>query len=547
TAVIAPKIDPSIPIPKRPKEKTDRDFIEQVLRTFPSKREAQSYINRFKISLSPAENEHHQQNIPGQEQSEQESTKSSIQQKSQFVDSLFTSRFEHVALIKIQGPLPALDIKSVAKTLVYLQKLGLMSIVVLDNDEWKEMLKEGPSRFNELRRWMVDNAASISDAIENVGGRAVPIYNGVFTLTNGSEKEDKKPYRHRFPKRILLTDVGARVNVSLCLLKSCLRLGQIPLILPIALDGLSMQRVISPNTGIVELSRALSDQSNANLLELKTPQIEPMKIIVINSEGGIPSEERRGSHVFINIQQEYEDIIRSFKLNPQWKFTHPTSLENFEMIKTCLEKLPSTTSAIMVPAFSPAGLISNLITDKPLFSSSLPLEASSTHSTSTTVLRYGAPVFFHDSLDTVNISSLKYLIEKSFERKLNFDKYLSRVKDCINKIIVVGDFQGAAVVTMEKVEADEKGIPYLDKFSVAPNAQGTGTADILWKQLKIMHPNLMWRSRVDNGVNKWYFERSDGYFRVPGTNWIMFWCGMEGIYRLKSYIEVVQSIPPSFF
>jgi amino-acid N-acetyltransferase len=422
----------------------------------------------------------------------------SLTSKTEFVDSLFATKLEHIALIKIQGPFTLLDLKSVAKTLVHLQNLGLMPIAILDNDEWKEMLKGDPAQFNELRQWMIEDSTNFCEALEDAGGRATPIYNGVFTLTHDeSEKSDKKTiHRSSLNLRTLSTDVDAKIDVSLSWLKSSLKLGHIPLILPIALDGLSMQRTIQPNSGMVALSRSLSDLS----LNLKTPHLEPMKIIVINSEGGIPSEERRGSHVFINIQQEYKDIKGSFKKNPQWSFTHPTGSENFEMIKTCLEKLPSTTSAIMVPAYFPTGLIYNIITDKPLFSSSLPLMAPTTPSTNTTVIRYGLQVFYYNSLSTVNIPSLRSLIEASFKRKLDMDNYIARLKKCLSLIIVTGDYQGAAVVTMEGE------VPYLDKFAVLPNNQGIGIADILWKQLQIRYPNLVWRSRDSNGVNKWYVK-----------------------------------------
>ena len=92
---------------------------------------------------------------------------------------------------------------------------------------------------------------------------------------------------------------------------------------------------------------------------------------------------------------------------------------------------------------------------------------------------------------------MRSLIEGSFGRKLDINKYVERLKKSLREIILVGDYQGAAIVTVE----DD--VSYLDKFSVAPNNQGTGVADILWKQLQIRFPNLLWRSRDDNFVNKW--------------------------------------------
>lgn len=517
-----------------------KDLIIEVLSAVPSPKEAKSYIKRFTVppievsfppppptpSPSPftlpeppkipkpvipdrpaqqeeaARRDRPAQNLKKQQQQILPLIQQLTVQKTPFIDTLFTTRIEHVALIKIQGPFTPLDLKCVAKTLVHLQKLGMMSIAVLDNDEWRETLQEGPLKFNELRKQMMEDATKISEAIENAGGRSTPIPNEIFTLTKKSDKNDSK--KDGLIGRTLSTDVGAQINVSLDWLKLCIELRQIPLILPIAIDGLSIQRTIPSNSGMIELSRAIS---SSNLLDPKTtsPNVEPTKIIVINSEGGIPSEERRGSHVFINIQKEYESIKQSYKVNPQWSFTHPNGLENLEMIKSCLENLPFTASAIMVPAYSPTGLISNLIKDKPAFSSSLPLNTSITPSTTTTVLRHGFPVYFHDSLNTLNIPALHSLIEASFGRKLNGDKYFGRLKNCLENVIVVGDYQGAAVITTESIEGSDKrgDVIYLDKFSVAPKAQGVGVADILWKQMQIKYPNLMWRSRDDNMVNKW--------------------------------------------
>ncbi|CAH1757927.1 11615_t:CDS:2 [Entrophospora sp. SA101] len=489
TAVSEHKNDSSLFV-SEPKKKVeaDRDLILEVLHTAP---------NQHSTPTKP---------LTAQEQSKL--LMSSIQ-KAEFVDSLFATRFEHIALIKLQGPFVPLNLNYVAKTLVHLQKLGLMSIVVLDNDEWRELMREGPSSFVKLRHWMMENATDVSQAIENCGGRATPIYNGIFSLKNTNRNSNG------------FLSTNTKIDVSLSWLQSTLKLGQIPMILPIALDEQSIQKTLSPNDGMIALTKALSNLPENNSLNIKNPKLEPMRIIVINEEGGVPAEDRKGSHVFINIQQEYDDIKESYKVNPQWKLTHPTGLENFEMIKSCLEICPSTTSAIMVPSFSPTGLISNLITDKPLFSSSLPLNARTTPSTSTTVIRYGLHVYYHHSLSNINIPSLRSLIESSFDRKLDVDEYVKRLKKCSREIIVAGDYQGAAIVTIE-----DCGIAYLDKFAVAPSTQGIGVADILWKQLQL---------------------RSHGNLKVPGTNWIMFWHGDEAINTLDKCIKICQKVPVSFY
>ncbi|CAG8498172.1 9739_t:CDS:2 [Paraglomus occultum] len=522
----------------------ERDLILSVLHFHPTKREINSYKKRHvKTYPSPAASTP-VQSSPRQHETIQQKTPQQLQQTSreqrvEFINKLFQDTIEHLALIKIQSPFTPLNLSYVAKTLVHLQKLGLMPIAVLDNEYWNTPQNQ---QYDRLRDLMIAEALNVTEAIESAGGRAAPVYTGVFSTEN-------KLSDYVVPTPA--TDGNHHINVCLSWLRNLTDLGQIPLILPTATNDCSTQRTISSNSGMVALSYALahlkadeteSDTEGSN----EKMAFEPTKIVVINSEGGIPSPERKGSHVFVNIQSEYDDIKNSYQLNPQWYSTHPTGLENLEMIKKCLEHLPITSSAIMVPAHSPTGLIANLITDKPLFSSSLPIRSASAPLTTTTVLRHGLKVSYHTSFSTLNIDSMVKLIESSFERRLDVDNYLKRMETCIDSIILVGDYQGAAVITKENEDGASKGnISYLDKFVVTPDSQGIGVADILWKRIEVNYPSIVWRARADNKINKWYFERSTGNMRVPGTNWTVFWYGMEGIDRINDYIKVCRKIPPS--
>ncbi|KAJ2771448.1 Amino-acid acetyltransferase, mitochondrial, partial [Coemansia nantahalensis] len=122
------------------------------------------------------------------------------------------------------------------------------------------------------------------------------------------------------------------------------------------------------------------------------------------------------------------------------------------------------------------------------------------------------------------------------------------------EIIVAGDYQGAVIVTHELVPGAHWRVPYLDKFAVLPAAQGTGMADILWAQLRRACPACMWRSRNDNGVNRWYFDRAEGHLRAPppahGTRWVFFWYASPATAltpdQIHDGIRVAQAIPPSF-
>jgi len=146
---------------------------------------------------------------------------------------------------------------------------------------------------------------------------------------------------------------------------------------------------------------------------------------------------------------------------------------------------------------------------------------------------------------------LNYLLEQSFNRGLDEEAFYKRLNETLDCIIVAGDYAGAAIVTDEPNPlSPDTPISYLDKFAVLPSHQGDGTVDFLWVALHdetygLGHPfsanpnggrggvgegrDLVWRSRSNNPVNKWYFERSSGHVRLG--SWVLFWCDAEK--RLK--------------
>ena len=145
---------------------------------------------------------------------------------------------------------------------------------------------------------------------------------------------------------------------------------------------------------------------------------------------------------------------------------------------------------------------------------------------------------------------MTHLLEESFGKTLKRRDYFDRIRHCLEFVIVAGDYEAAAIVTAER-RADGTGSPimYLDKFAVLPSLQGDGSVDFLWVALRdesfglglldALNPNggreglgegidLIWRSRQGNIVNKWYFERSNGFAKITmgqgGSPGLLFWC-----------------------
>lgn len=239
-------------------------------------------------------------------------------------------------------------------------------------------------------------------------------------------------------------------------------------------------------------------------------------------------------------------------------------------------------------------LIHNLLTDKPAFSSSLPagrltqptLAGTSANVTPplptspTTFVKRGMPVtIFPDphiqpwkaclpgktgltlTDSRIDLPRLVHLIDDSFNRKLDVEAYLKRVNDRIAGVIIAGEYEGGALLTWEtppgvpddgSEECRARMVPYLDKFAVLQRSQGAGgVADILFKSMvKDCFPDgVCWRSRRDNPVNKWYFERSRGTWKIHNTNWTMFWTTPDldlDQRKFEDYESVCRSIEPSW-
>ncbi|KAL4807042.1 hypothetical protein BDV18DRAFT_136753 [Aspergillus unguis] len=280
-------------------------------------------------------------------------------------------------------------------------------------------------------------------------------------------------------------------------------------------------------------------------------------------------------------------------------------LDNLRLSKQTLAMLPSASSGIITSPLEVANsarsseatpselsvgtrrqrnpLIHNLLTDKPLLSSSLPLSRrvrGSLHlpAPPTTFVKRGMPVSLIPdprvqvwtaqtrpkmSLEdpTVDLPRLVHLIEDSFNRKLDVKDYLNRVNDRLAGLIIAGEYEGGAILTWElppgvpddgSEASTARMVPYLDKFAVLKRSQGAGgVADIVFNAMvRTCFPNgVCWRSRKDNPVNKWYFERSLGTWKLADTNWTMFWTTPDLPERpemFRDYEAVCRSIQPSW-
>ncbi|OJJ46775.1 hypothetical protein ASPZODRAFT_132927 [Penicilliopsis zonata CBS 506.65] len=658
---------------RRAKEKLlDRDFFLSLLNSASTKREAKQYLARFKadpkkaggtaaqppstaITTAPPESSHPASRAnPGVTYNGAfYGASRSVYDSPVFrVDPAPTQPngepFErlHLALVKIAKPqmLEDYTIDGVAKTLSQLTRLGMSCCVVIDPGTQT-------GSFLASRKLVTEQADRISRAVDGQPHSRACHLDSLLALNHTAGQTLPKI----FSRKPLL---------------SPLRNGQVTLISPIAyMKDFSRAEIVPANDVMLALTKEFAglgvhpdpDEDpmlTAQKIQSLQREVSLDRVIILDPLGGIPAlSGTHQSHVFLNMEQEFEDVRDELQgakrqtkaekgelakdkpsvsipdSNPlsqpvsanavptplhlgdhqaveEYNSTLDGHLENLRLSQRALSMLPSTSSGIItspkevsssaqthsaMPELSAVGtrrqrnpLIHNLLTDKPILSSSLPVSRRGLFRSSpdmlskltfpTTFVKRGMPISMIPNprvqawsawtqprvrLDDpcIDLPRLVNLIEDSFGRKLDVHDYLNRINDRIAGLIIAGEYEGGAILTWETPpgvvddgsdESLSRMVPYLDKFAVLKRSQGAGgVADVVFNaMLRTCFPSgVCWRSRKDNPVNKWYFERSQGTWKLSDSNWTMFWTTpglVEDSQKFRDYEAVCRSIQPSW-
>ena len=584
-----------------------QDLLLDVLGSSATKRDAKAYLSRFKPRSDTSEPSSSQQKYLANvgvnlgdlympiRSVDQNPVFSQRERKERFQDAVSESM--HVALVVLRKPQSVDDetLHGIGHTLVQLSRLGMSSVLVLDPCDDGD--GEISSRINRAKV-QADRVVGAIDSSKSYTARRVD------GIVNESKTEtwDQSTGRSEQVAKIVHRD----------LLISPLRKGMVPVIVPIAFSTDSqVSQPISADEVALALTRDLAGlrtapsldknpHGTANSVKRLQKQISLDRIIVLDNLGPTPAPERpNGSHIFINLEQEYQSIQQQLH-DTMSNSSGDAHARNLELFKETLALLPSSSSGLLttpeavahserVPPQSSQGprvqtrrkrnpLIHNLLTDKPAFSSSLPSARSPSNLTqksnlitnthASALIKRGMPVtVIPDPLThpwkppspsssslslsdpRIDLPRLVHLIEDSFNRKFDLRHYLSRIENRIAGIIIAGSYEGGALFTWEtppapspsldnehrpavqQQEEQQPSVPYLDKFAVLRRSQGAGSvADIVFSTMvrDCFPQGVCWRSRKDNPVNKWYFERAKGTWKIPDTGWTMFWT-TEGV------------------
>ena len=532
----------------------------------------------------------------------------------------------HVALVEIRSPdlIDDATLKGIGQTLSQLSRLGLGCVVVLDHQSTQ--IREDNTSPQSWRPSITEQVNRVMEAIDAHNDHGSRRLDGIVELV-ASEAGSSAPIKVRGRARV--------INRSLLL--APLKRGVIPVVMPAGHTTDNTR--IAPVEGrevVLALAREFAGITSSNgpaddplalgeRVKIAQKEISLDRIIILDQNGGIPSTNRLNrSHVFINLEQEYEIInqeLAGLKASSEASETMPSDngrskayeshQVNLQLIRDTLALLPPYSSALLTTPQEVAGtkrtkegnplpgvgtrpkrnvLIHNLLTDKPIFSSSLPttrlapsspnLASSRTQFLPSTFIKRGMPLTIIPDpriktwrpptttlpqlslLDPrIDFPRLLHLIEDSFGRKLDVEHYLSRISQNLAGIIIAGSYEGAAILTWEippgATPTPERIVPYLDKFAVLKRSQGAGgVADIIFSAMvrECFPQGVVWRSRQDNPVNKWYFERSRGTWKIPidskaktKQGWTMFWTTEKvGGERFLDYAAVCGSVVPSW-
>ena len=132
-----------------------------------------------------------------------------------------------------------------------------------------------------------------------------------------------------------------------------------------------------------------------------------------------------------------------------------------------------------------------------------------------TLIRRGAAIVRHETLDGQDLMLLGSAMDRAFEKPLD-PAFLSKP---IDVAFLEPEFRAGAIFTRL---ADR---PYLSKFWVVPESQGEGLARDVWERCYEDIPAFFWRSRKDNPFNEWYVRSCDGM--QSSGDWRVFWKGLE--------------------
>ena len=394
----------------------------------------------------------------------------------------YSSSEQRFAIIKVGGSVIQNDLDNLVTSLVFLDQVGLKPVI---------MHGAGPMLSEALTKAGINY--SFIDGQRVTSPEVRDIAQDIFCKTNqqivkalelqGAKAQSLTSNIFRCIKsKPELGLVGEITEVNLEAVNQVLESGAIPVIAPIGSDDQDLLN-INADIATVELVKAMN----------------PYKVIFLSETGGIFDQSNKLIET-INLVLEYEELMQQDWLHSGMKL-------KLSQVKTLLGHLPKTSS---VSITQPINLPKELFTD----------------SGSGTMVKHGYRVNKFIKPSSQVQTQFKFIIESSFEGTLA-DNYFDEL-DVLD--IFMTSCERATIAISNKFK-----IPYMDKFGVIPEAKGEGLGAGIWYEMRKVYPQVFWRSRVNNPINKFYASISEGCQKH--ADWHVFWIGITDYSQLKDCIE----------
>ncbi|HET9484710.1 MAG TPA: acetylglutamate kinase [Xanthomonadales bacterium] len=411
-----------------------------------------------------------------------------IQQYLKRFSQLDAKRF---AVVKVGGAILADDLDNLVSSLAFLQQVGLTPIVIHG---------AGPQLNEELARARIDTP--IVDGLRVTSGPALAVVRRVFATENLKLVEALQRvgarassilggvFEAEYLNRRKYKLVGKVSKVHLGTVEAAINAGSIPVI---------------ASLGETEGGQILNVNADIAANEL-VARLKPYKIIFLTGTGGLLDGD--GEVIdSINLSTEFEGLMQA-------PWLHSGMRLKIQQVHDLLRKLPLSSS---VSITKPEELAKELFT----------------HRGSGTLLRRGEKIRRATSWKQLDLKKLRTLVESGFGRKLAPD-YFRRTK--LFRAYVSEHYRAALILT------EEDGIPHLDKFAVADDAQGEGLGRAAWLVMRAENERLFWRSRAEtHSANDFYIDEADGCLK--GERWNVYWYGLRSFDEIAFAVEHCRARP----
>lgn len=380
------------------------------------------------------------------------------------------------AVVKVGGGILADELQTLAESLALLSNLGLNPIVIhgagVQLDEGLKQAGIQTIKKDGLRVTDVACMQVVRPIMYQVNQQLVSALENQGVRATGVVHG---VFECDYLNQAELGLVGAVEKIHLTPIRQALQTGAIPVLS--CLGETSSGQVVNIN----------ADVATRELVW----QINPHKIIFVTPTGGILD----GNNNIISAIQLNND----FKHLNQQDWLHSGMKLKLQQIQDMLAPMEISHSVSITSSKNLA---------RELF----------THKGAGTFINMGEQIAESTALTPALEAALTEVFQNAFGRTFK-TSFLAQLQ--IKKIYLAESGRAAAMVTV-----GHDGQAYLHKFAVTQAAQGEGLAASLWQQIKTDHPQLYWRSRVDNGINAWYFKQADASVKSAQGDWVGFSYGL---------------------